>query len=135
MDLFPETKGEQPKPVKYTSSGVQDEWGYERVEVRLVPRWDAMTGLWLVGWVAKADGALDEWIAGRVPAPNWPWYRLDETPQGRSLNVATAMAARAVKIVLEQMKQYVEQALVLAITGVQEQLEADARRWLMGEEL
>jgi hypothetical protein len=131
MDLFPETKGEQPAPIKYTTQGVQDKWDYERVEVRLVPRWEPSTGLWLVGWLAKADGALDEWIAGRVPA-NWPWYRLDETPQSRSLDMANAVAARGVKIVLEQMKQYVDRDLWPHVTGIQERLEADARRWLMG---
>lgn len=132
MDLFPETKGQQPEPVKYSSQGVQDQWGYERAFVRLVPRWDEATGLWLVGWVAKADGALDEWIAGRAPLPRHPWYRPDDQPQGKSLDVGLAIAARAVKIVLEQFKQYIEIELHPVVTELQEQLEVDARRWLVG---
>lgn len=132
MDLFPETHGQQPDPVRYTSQGAQDKWGYERVTVRLVPRWDPATGLWVVGWLANADGALDEWIAGRPTPPRWPWYRPDEQPQGKSLDVGLALAARAVKILLEQMKPYAGADLHPAVTAVQEQLEADARRWLMG---
>lgn len=131
MDLFPETKGEQPAPLMYASAGVQDKWGYERLDVRLVPRWDAATGLWLVGWFAKADGAMDEWIATRPTPPGWPWYRLDEMPSARNMDVAAAIAARAVKIVLEQMKQYVDLDLWPAIVVVQERLEVDARRWLL----
>lgn len=130
MDLFPETFGDAPAPVEYESTDMRDKWGWPRVTVRLVPSWDAQAGLWSVGWFCKIDGAMDEHLPTKPTPAGYPWYRPDSFPQGKSLDVAKAIAARAVKIVMEQALGYVDRDIWPATKDAQERLERDAQRWL-----
>lgn len=130
MDLFPETLGEAPAPIEYESTDMRCKWGYPRVTVRLAPSWDEKTGLWFVGWLCMVDKAVDEHLPKKFTPPGYPWYRPEDFPQAKNLDVAKAVAARAVKIVMEQMVGYVEQDIWPAVRVIQARIEGDARRWL-----
>ena len=50
IDLFPETQGQILS--EEWASDAKDKWGYPRVTVRLIPKWDEKKG-WQVGWLAR----------------------------------------------------------------------------------
>jgi hypothetical protein len=129
MDLFPETLGKPPAPIEYTSATMRNKWDQSRLIVRLIPSWDAQAGLWSVGWFCLIDKALDEHLPLKVTPPNYPWYRPATFPQGRSLDVAQGIAARAVKIVMEQMVEHVGEDILPELRRLQHQIERDAQRW------
>ena len=135
-DLFPETI----EMVKETNApawtGVSvDKWQHHRVNARLVPAWSAAQG-WQIGWFAQVDKCMDEWHPGaptkHLQIANYPWYRLDELPSSNRFAIAAGSAARALKIVLEQMLGYVEPELHAEVHAMQEQIERQARDWLCG---
>lgn len=130
MDLFPETLGAAPAPIEYESADMRNKWGQPRMVVRLIPRWDEVAGLWSVGWLCTIDKAVDEYLPIKSTPAAYPWYRPGQFPQAKGLDVAKAIAARAVKIVMEQMLGYVEQDIWPTVRAVQAQLERDAQRWL-----
>lgn len=130
-DLFPETLGESA-PVLYESADALDKWGYARVVVRLIPKWSEATGLWTVGWFCRVDRAVDEWVPGASIAANWPWYRTDHQPTSRHFAIACAIAARAVKIVIEQMLAHVGPDIAGPARDIEGLLETQVRCWLCG---
>lgn len=132
-DLFPETLERIALPVRFETGHALCQYGWPRVEAKLLPSWDAGVGLWRVGWLCRVDKAVDEWMPDTVPAPGWPWYRPASQPESQHFAIACAEAARAAKIVLEEQIQYAEcDAAVQAVRSVQQQLEVQARRWLNG---
>lgn len=138
-DLFPETLSNAPHLVgttgpapKWESELVDAKWGHPRIVVRLLPRWSTANG-WVCGWFANVDNAVDEWMPGAAVRPNWPWYRPDTQPQSNRFEYAAASAARAVKIVLEQMIAYAELDAAPAVREISERIEVQARTWLLGE--
>ncbi len=134
-DLFPETLGELGPLVAYASQDHCDEYGYPRVAVRLVPKWDSASGLWTVGWVCQVDKAVDEWFPGTTPPAGYPYYRTTEQPASRNLAVACAMAARLVKIVMLQMLAYTACAETISnVKRIEQDLESQAQRWFLGED-
>ena len=130
MDLFPETLGAAPAPIEYESADMRNKWDQPRMLVRLVPSWDAGGGLWSVGWFCMIDKAADEHLPIKSTPPGYPWYRPGQFPQAKGQDVAKAIAARAVKIVMEQMLGYVDRDIWPAVRAAQAQLESDAQRWL-----
>lgn len=130
MDLFPETLGVAPAPIEYESTDMRCKWGSPRVMVRLLPSWNEAAGLWSMGWLCVIDKAVDEHLPMKSTPAGYPWYRPEEFPQAKGLDVAKAVAARAVKIVMEQMLGYVDQEIWPAVRVAQAQLELDAQRWL-----
>lgn len=107
----------------------RDKWGHPRVRVYLTPRYEVGVG-WTVGWFCHADQAVDEYIVGHPTPADYPWHRPGQSaPSGERL-IAMASAARAVKIVLEQMKSYVEKDCQKIIQFIQDRLEAYAMEWL-----
>jgi hypothetical protein len=134
-DLFPETLGELGPIVTYESKDHCNEYGYPRVAVRLVPKWDSKSGLWIVGWVCQVDKAVDEWFPGTMPPPSYPYYRTPEQPASKNLAVACATAARLVKIVMLQMLAYTGCAETVSnVKRIEADLETQARRWFLGED-
>lgn len=134
LDLFPETGLKANACVTEWRSALLDKWGHSRIEFRLISKWDEVQG-WVCGWLVRLDGALDEW---HPSAPNeykrhssYPWYRLDEMPQSGHFNIAAASAARAGKIVLEQMLVYAnDAACVEEARSISSQVEKQAMAWL-----
>lgn len=117
------------KPIFFRSENCVDKWGNPRTEVILRPQFDEPYG-WRVGWACIGDRSVDEWLVGRKTKAGWPWYR-PSAIQSSEAKVACALAARAVKIVLEQMKEHAsDQGGVDSIQWVQDRLEAQAREWL-----
>lgn len=136
-DLFPETLPGAPQREHRFCGQLVDTWGYPRVTVRLVGLWSAQDAGWRVGWLAQLDRAVDEWHPANeskhLKMPNYPWYRLPELPRSRQFDVAAAAAGRAVKIVLEQMIQYTDDAGAIAdARALSETIDAQARAWLIG---
>ena len=67
---------------------------------------------------------------GRPTADNWPWYR-PASVQSNDYRVTCAEAARAARVVLEQMKEYAEDEQGrAAIQEIQDRMEVQARDWL-----
>lgn len=130
MDLFPETLGVALAPIDYVSADLRNQWDQPRMMVRLLPSWDADAGLWSVGWLCVIDKVVDEHLPFKPTPPGYPWYRPADFPQARSLEVAQAIAARAVKFVMEQALGYIEDDLHPTVREAQMQLERDAQRWL-----
>lgn len=136
-DLFPETIDDTAVEQVEWAGSTLCKYGHPLVRVRLISVWHQHQG-WQVGWFAQVDNAVDEW---HPKAPrNWkqhatyPWYRLEEMPTSKRYGIACGNAARAVKIVLEQMKGYCGDAGALAdVTRLQDQIEVAARAWLLGE--
>lgn len=134
FDLFPETVVKAAPCVTEWRSGLLDKWDHPRIEFRLIAKWDDVQG-WLCGWLVRLDGALDEW---HPSAPNeykrhasYPWYRLDEMPRSNHFSLAAASAARAARIVLEQMLSYAnDAACVEEARAISSQVEEQARAWL-----
>lgn len=137
-DLFPETAGTLAEAAAPSWTGAElDRWGHPRVIARLIPEWSERRG-WVCGWFAQVDQALDEWHPGaadkHLRLAHYPWYRLDELPNSPRFAIAAGVAARALKIVLEQMASYAEDGdAAQDIRTVQEQIETQARAWLMGD--
>ena len=136
-DLFPETDTATAAQATEWHGALLDKYDAPRVTVRLIDLWHQHRG-YQVGWFAMCDKAMDEWHPGN--ADTWkrhaayPWYRPGgELPNSNKHAVACGIAARAVKIVLEQMKGYVEPDLVGDIANVQDQIERQAQAWLRGE--
>ena len=135
FDLFPETTVKAAPCVTEWRSKLLDKWGHPRIEFRLIGKWDEVQG-WVCGWLVRLDGALDEW---HPSAPNeykrhvsYPWYRLDEMPRSDHFSLAAASAARAGKIVLEQMLAYANDgACVEEARAISGQVEEQARAWLV----
>lgn len=121
-------------PIEYESEELLDKWGHARVVVRLLPSWDANKGIWTVGWFCFVGTAVDEWVPGMGVAPNWPWYRTDVQPSSTAYATACGSAARAVKIVIEQMLSYVDPECAQAARRIEERLEEQARRWFLRED-
>jgi hypothetical protein len=135
-ELFPETAGGalQTRAPEWVGTA-RNRWGHPRVTARLVPEWDDHQG-WKCGWFAQVDQAADEWHPRNPDAhrrlANYPWHRLDELPTSPRFATAAAIAARALKIVLEQMASYAEDGEAAQdIRTVQEQIETQARAWLV----
>lgn len=135
LDLFPETTDRAAPCVTEWRSALLDKWGHPRIEFRLISKWDEGSG-WVCGWLVRLDGALDEW---HPSAPNeykrhgqYPWYRLDEMPRSGHFSLAAASAARAGKIVLEQMLAYAnDEVCVQEARAISSQVEAQAMTWLI----
>jgi hypothetical protein len=129
-DLFPETLG--GAVVRTFESSLQcEKWGHPLAVVHLRPQWNAIKGEWVVGWFCHVQKAsADEWLPGQQTPAKWPWYRPNSQPSGKDLDVACAVAARAVKIVLSQIKEYAHADAANAVTELIERLELEARRWL-----
>lgn len=137
-DLFPETIELTKATNAPTWSGsMLDRWGAPLIVTRLVPAWSPAHG-WQVGWYAQVDKCVDEWhpnaATKHLQLANYPWYRLDELPSSRSFAIAAGTAARAMKIVIEQMLSYVDQALHDEVHQVQDAIERQAQAWLCGSE-
>lgn len=135
-DLFPETASSVSEPATVEWYGkLLDKWGSPRATVRLITTWHQHKG-WVVGWFCMMDTALDEWHPANPDAHRkhaaYPWYRLNEMACSASYAMACGSAARAVKIVMEQMKAYCEPDLVPDVTELQMQIEAQAMAWLQG---
>jgi len=135
--LFPELDAID-KPALHEWSGRSvNKYGSPRVHVRILAIWHQHHG-WMAGWFAQVDKALDEWHpsnpnAWRAHPGPYPWYRLDELPRSRQHDIAAGNAARAVKIVLEQMKAYAEdEAATQDTQQLQDDIERQARAWLTG---
>ncbi|WP_457425601.1 hypothetical protein [Roseateles sp. P5_E7] len=133
-DLFPETAAGKAPAVQWIGPS-RCKWEHPRVVARLVPSWSAQDG-WRIGWFIQADKCVDEW---HPDAPNkhkqhgaYPWYRLDELPNSPRFAMAAGSAARALKIVLEQMVGHVEPEIHDEIRSLQEQIERQAQDWLCG---
>ena len=139
-ELFPETAGGLAHAVVPSWTGTElDRWGHPRVTARLVPEWSERCG-WVCGWFAQVDQAVDEWHPGapdkHLRLAHYPWHRLDELPNSPRFAIAAGVAARALKIVLEQMVSYTDDpATVTDIRKVQELIETQARAWLTGDTL
>lgn len=135
-ELFPETSTSASEPATVEWHGkLLDKWSSPRATVRLITTWHQHKG-WVVGWFCMLDAAADEWHPANPDAHrrhgSYPWYRLDEMPCSASYAVACGNAARAVKIVMEQMKAYCQSDLVPDVTELQTQIEAQAMAWLQG---
>lgn len=116
-------------PITFISEDTLDKWGYPRVKVVLRPEHDEENG-WQVGWFCLADKAVDELMVGRPTLPNWPWYR-PAAIKSNEATVACALAGRAVKVILEQMKQYAsDDECRTAIQKIQDDIEKQAMTWL-----
>jgi len=135
-DLFPETESATAAQGIEWQGSQLDKYGGPRVTVRLIDLWHQHRG-YQVGWFAMCDKALDEWHPQNADQwkriANYPWHRPDELPCSNRHAIACGIAARAVKIVLEQMKQHVEPDLVGDIQAVQDRIERQAIAWLRGE--
>jgi hypothetical protein len=137
IDLFPETTTAvaDVQPVEWHGS-MLDKWDSPRATVRLIPVWHQHQG-WVVGWFVQMDTAVDEWHPANPTAyrqhANYPWYRLPEMPTSASYGVACGEAARAAKIVMEQMKSYCQPELVPDAAQLQARIEQQAMAWLRGE--
>lgn len=136
-DLFPETAKSASEPATVEWHGkLLDKYDYPRATVRLITTWHQHKG-WVVGWFCMMDTAVDEWHPANPDAhrrhSNYPWYRLDEMPASASYGLACGSAARAVKIVMEQMKAYCQPDLVTDVTQLQQQIEEQAMAWLQGK--
>lgn len=131
-DLFPETQG-QILPEEWLSDS-KDRYGFPLVVVRLLSKWEEIDGMWHVGWLVNAGTALDEWHPNNPDAykahSDYPWYRLETLPMGKTRNLALGIAGRAAKIVLAQMLPYIDTSLHAEVTRIQEQIEQQARMWL-----
>lgn len=133
-DLFPETQGAEPAPPAWHGK-LLNKWGDPRLTVRLIPVWDDGIG-WACGWFAHADSCADEWTphapdAWRVHS-HYPWHRPALMPGGRELAVALGSAAREVRIVLAQFRDYADADLHADLAAVSDAIEVQARAWLTG---
>lgn len=135
-DLFPET-AQTAAPIATSWTGqLADQWGHPRVALRLLSQWQEKTGLWHCGWFVQLDRAVDEWHPAHphkhAAAASYPWYRLSELPCSRRFGIAAANAARAARIVLEQMQAYAEDAAgAQDARDLSDRVEAQARQWLL----
>lgn len=130
-DLFPETLGGPVLPVRFDSSLLCEKYQTPLAAAEFRPLWDDKNGVWTIGWFCYVCRAsADEWIVGKETPADWPWYRPASPPTGRDLNVALAVAARAMKIVLAQIKQYGRPKAAKAADELIDVLELQARRWL-----
>jgi hypothetical protein len=135
LDLFPETMAHAPQLEHAFRGSLVDAWDAARVNVRLIGLWSTDDAGWRVGWFVQLDHAVDEWhpaAEGRHRSmAQYPWYRLGELPRSGRFNVAAALAARAAKIVLEQMTPYAEdEAVVADARTLSEHIDTQARAWL-----
>lgn len=134
-DLFPETTERAETTNVEWRGKLVTQWDHPRVVVRLVSEWDPEAG-WRVGWFVQLDRAVDEWHP-RAPDrhkeySHYPWYRLSEMPRSRKFGIAAGQAARAVKIVLEQMLEYAEDTQALEdAREVSSVIESQAQEWLV----
>lgn len=129
-DLFPETLGGRVA-VRQFGSTLKCKYNYPLAVAELRPHWDEQAGYWVVGWFCHVSGAsADEWNIGKDTRANWPWYRPNSRPSGKDLDVACAIAARALKIVLTQIKEYAQSDASTAANELIDQLEQSARKWL-----
>lgn len=127
--MFPETLDKPLATVRLESTRF-NKWQSPMAVVELRPAWDATTGLWSVGWFCSVDKAsADEWVQGIPTKANHPWYRLDELPNAGTQEVALGLAARAVRIVLSQIKLFAPPEEALAADELIEILEVNARNW------
>lgn len=142
LDLFPETLAKQtaiatPAEATQWQGTSLCKWGHPRIEARLIPVWNAVTG-WTVGWLAHVEQCLDEWHPGNPNAwqayASYPWYRLDEMPKSALHSVACGSAARGLRIVLEQFlaSGYVPPELHVEVRAISDQIEEQAQAWLTG---
>lgn len=130
-DLFPETLGESVPVCRFESTLRTQKWNSPLAIAELRPKWNASTGEWLVGWFCFIHKAsADEWMHGQQTPNDWPWYRPGTQPAGKELDVALAVAARALRIVLTQIKEYAQPEAATAADELIERLETEARRWL-----
>lgn len=134
-DLFPETlPGAELVSHSFVVDGVRDSYGHPRVEARIIGLW-SHDG-WVVGWFAKVDKAVDEWHP-RDPSryrsySHYPWYRLDRIPCADRFACAAGQAARGVKIVLAQMREYAaDERSSAAIEELSDRIESQAQAWFM----
>ncbi len=131
IDLFPETLGHEVPVRRFESSQKTDKWNSPLAIVELRPKWDAEEGKWIVGWFCFVHQAsADEWMHGQKTPETWPWYRPGSQPSSLELEVALAVAARAIRIVLTQIKEYARPEGAAAADELIERLENEARRWL-----
>lgn len=133
LALFPEHPELNNHAACWTGK-LRDKWKYPRIEVRLISMWTHKHG-WQIGWFARVDQALDEWHPQSPTAylrtANYPWYRPDSMPSSNRFEMAAGSAARAVKIVLAQMKEYTTDGDNAAdLVTVSENIEAQAQAWL-----
>ena len=136
-DLFPETDTATVAEGIEWNGAMLDKYGNPRVTVRLIDMWHQHRG-YQVGWFVICDKSVDEWHPKN--ADEWkrmaayPWYRPGgELPRSNKHALACGIAARAVKIVMEQMKGYVDPEITGDIQSVQERIEQQAQAWLRGE--
>lgn len=137
-DLFPETDTVTAAQGIEWHGALLDKYDSPRVTVRLIDLWHQHRG-YQVGWFCMCDKAMDEWHPANPDAwrrhAAYPWYRPGdgELPNSGKHAVACGIAARAVRIVLEQMRGFVDPALAGNITTMQDQIERQAEAWLRGE--
>lgn len=130
-DLFPETLGGTVPTRRFESTLCDQKWGSPLALAELRPYWNMSAGEWVIGWFCFVEKAsADEWLHGQQPPNNWPWYRPGSQPSGKELDVAFAVAARALKIVLTQIKEYAQPEAAKAADELIERLETEARKWL-----
>ncbi len=134
LDLFPETQGDNSGAHTQWVGELRDDFGHPMTMLRLIPSWDFRKG-WRCGWFIQVASAVDEWHPNCPDAfkihRTYPWYRLDEIPQSRTLAIAAAHATRAAKIVMEQILPYaVSGPHATEVRATQVAAEARARHWL-----
>ncbi|MBC3871765.1 hypothetical protein [Undibacterium oligocarboniphilum] len=130
-DLFPETVNGVVPVRRFESTLCDPKWGNPRALAELRPQWNASSGEWVIGWFCFVEKAsADEWLHGQNTPQSWPWYRPGSQPNGKELDVALAVAARALKIVLTQIKEYAQPEAAKAADELIERLETEARKWL-----
>lgn len=135
--LFPETETTATAPAEAVSWQGPSlcKYGLPLVTVRLLPAWSPSEG-WRIGWCAQVGKCVDEWHPAAPNRhrehPSYPWYRLDEMAASDRFAIAAGSAARALKIVLEQMLGYAEPELRAEVHELQEAIERQAQDWLCG---
>lgn len=134
LQLLPEDGGLNDHAARWIGSCV-DKWNHPRIEVRLISRWTSEHA-WQIGWFVRLDKALDEWHPSvpqaHLSMAHYPWYRLDELPKSTRFEIAAGTAARAVKIVLAQMREFAadDEAVADSMT-ISDQVESQAQAWLL----
>ncbi|WP_407364084.1 hypothetical protein HKW97_23730 (plasmid) [Pseudomonas luteola] len=132
-ELFPETLEALVDPVVFEGEH-RCKFGHATVVVKLLPSWSSDTGLWTVGWFCLVDRSVDEWMPGQRTHAGWPWYRPAQQPCSRSYDIACAVAARAAKIVLEQMLEFTgSEDVNTSVRQLQDRIEKQAMQWLQPE--
>lgn len=138
LSLLPETSRKANDYAAVWTGVLLDKWSRPRIEVRLISDWTSKHG-WRIGWFVQLDNAVDEWHPSMPSAhlriANYPWYRLDELPNSDHFEVAAGVAARALKIVLAQMLEYVADSQVTEeAAAISERIELQAQAWLKTKE-